>query len=82
MTESQESPEHARILNAGRKNGKVWNFFRSNFEEKSIIVKKKCVSSIIRSIVGRLLRVLEENEFLNLMKVVSHNRNTEMSTIF
>ena len=82
MTESQGSPEHARILNVGRKNGKVWNFFRSNFEEKSINVKKKCVSSIIRSIIGRLLRALGENELLNLMRVVSHTRNTEMSTIF
>ena len=65
MTESQESPEHARILNV-QKDGKVWNFFHSNFEEKSINVKKKCISSIIRSIMRRLLRALEENELLNL----------------
>ena len=66
MTESQGSTEHAWILNVGRKNRKVWKFFRSNFEEKSLNVKWKCVSSIIRSIIGRLLRALEENELLNL----------------
>lgn len=82
MTESQGSSEHARILNVRQKNGKVWNFFRSNFEEKSINVRRKCVSSIIRSIMGRLLRALEENELLNLMRVVSHTRNSEMSAIF
>ena len=82
MTESQGSPEHARILNVGRKNVKVWNFLHSNFEQKSLNVKRKYVSSRIRSIIGRLLRALEENELLNLMRVVSHTRNTEMSTIF
>ena len=82
MTESQGSPERARILNLRRKNVKVWNFFCSNFGEKSINTKKKRVSSIIRSIIRRLLRALGENELLNLMRVVSHTRNTEMSTIF
>ena len=80
MTESQGSPERARILNLRRKN--VWNFFCSNFGEKSKNAKKKRVSSIIRSIIGRFFRALGENELLNLMRVVSHTRNTEMSTIF
>ena len=80
MTESQGSPERARILNLRRKN--VWNFFFSNFGEKSKNAKKKRVSSIIRSIIGRFFRALGENELLNLMRVVSHTRNTEMSTIF
>ena len=78
MTESQQSPEQTRMLNVRRKNEKVWNLFRSNFKEKSINVKRKRVSSIIRSIIG----TLEENELLNLTRVVSHTRNTEMSTIF
>ena len=82
MTESQGSPERARILNLRRKNVKVWNFFCSNFGEKSKNAKKKRVSSIIRSIIGRFFRGLGENELLNLMRVVSHTRNTEMSTIF
>ena len=71
MTESQGSPERARILNLRRKNVKVWKFFCSNIGEKSINTKKKRVSSIIRSIIGRLLRALGENEVLNLMRVVS-----------
>ena len=84
MTESQGSPERARILNLRRKNVKVWNFFCSNFGEKSKNAKKKRVSSIIRSIIGsgRFFRALGENELLNLTRVVSHTRNTEMSTIF
>ena len=82
MTEFQKSPQHGRILNVGRKSGKVWNFFLSNFGEKSINAKKKCVSSIIRSIIGGLLRALGENELLNFTRVVSHTSNTEMSTIF
>ena len=82
MTESQGSPERARILNLRRKNVKVWNFFCSNFGEKSKNAKKKRVSSIIRSIIGRFFRALGENELLNLMRVVSHTRNTEMRTIF
>ena len=82
MTESQGSPERARILNLRCKNVKVWNFFCSNFGEKSKNAKKKRVSSIIRSIIGRFFRALGENELLNLMGVVSHTRNTEMSTIF
>ena len=82
MTESQGSPERSRILNVRRKNVKVWNFFCSNFGEKSINAKKKRVSSIILSIIGRLLRALGENELLDLTRVVSHTRNTEMSTIF
>ena len=64
MTESQGFPEQARILNLERKNLKVRNFFGLNFEEKSINAKEKRVSSIIRCIIGTLLRALGGNELL------------------
>ena len=54
----------------------------SNVGEKLINAKKKSVSSIIRSIIRRLLRALGENKLLKLMRLASHNKNTEMSTIF
>ena len=40
--------------------------------------EKKCIFNNPGSIIRRLLRALGENELLNLMKVVSHTRNTEI----